>query len=213
MNKTVKTLLSEYHLLVLSDRLVSLQGKASEEVSQINNEINTIKQNGISLSLKGSVKNYLDIEVNDTPKLIKSNNTTIGIALKIGERSISGGKVPMYFTYIHLNGKDIFKVTDMPTEHVTEVGNFPKEIKNLTFQLGISPSLTHLIYLENYRLVFEKYSSTIRKMPENYLVAVVSENYNLNFDTQDVCVKEMNMEIVNDMWKRGLIPTKESTLI
>lgn len=213
MNKTVNTLLQEYHLFLLTDRLNVLQDKASEEINSLNEQISKLKQNGFSIP-KGNMKKYLIMEVKETPKLIKTNNATIGIALQISSKSLSGvSDMPVYFTYMRYDNKDIFRVTEFPTEYVTEIGNFPKEVKNLNFQLGVSPILTHLVYTDNLKLIFEKYSSTIRKMPENYLVAVLSNNSVLDFSSQDACVREMDKEIVTDMWKRGLIPTKESNLI
>ena len=90
MNKTVNTLLQEYHLLLLTDRLSVSQDKSGDEVSSLNEQISKLKKNGVSIP-KGWVKKYLTMEVKEMPKLIKNNNTTIGIALQIGLKSLRNG--------------------------------------------------------------------------------------------------------------------------
>ena len=60
--------------------------------------------------------------------------------------------MPTYFTYIRYEGKDVFNITEIPTEFVTEIGNYPKEVKTINFQLGLSPLLTHIIKENNVEI-------------------------------------------------------------
>ncbi len=210
MNKTVKTLLAEFHLLLLNNKLTQLHESEGSGVKTDNviQKIKDVKQN---LKLpKNRIKKYLDLEVKNIPKLIKDGNKIVGIAIQIGKL----GSMPNYLTYIEYNGKKTFNVTASPTEFVTEIGNYPKEVKKLNFQLGIDPHLTHIVYPENYKLFllrvivldeFVHINGYIYTY-DNHLIATTFEDNSLKFEED---TKGMDKRVIEDMWKRGLISKKE----
>jgi hypothetical protein len=219
MNKTVKTLLAEYHLLLLNNRLTQLSGSSGDEVIDLSDKINAIKANGIELKgeKKSWIRIYLNQEVIGIPKLLKEDNKIVGIALQIGNKQIKGvGSLPLYFTYINYNGKDSFKITETPATFVTTIGNFPKEIIYPELYMAISSSLTHLLNSDGYKLMYEKWDNvidgvngTIRTSPENNWVATVLVNNTLRFDSNDSNIKSLDINIIDDLWKRGMIHKKE----
>ena len=218
--KTVKEILVEFHLYKTMIRVKQLEDVApSVVITNLNKELDDIRINGMKFAgeVRGWMKSFFAMEVQSQPLLIKDGNDIIGIALPIGwDKHNDTVRDYIAYRWDEQYKRYEFSHTVSPAfRALPSRGSFPKKVVEKNYQLQICTEITHLQTFINLQLVYEKWdkieggmAGTIRTVPENYWVASITEEGKIVFDSWEKAIKDVNLDGVEDMWKRGLIHKK-----
>ena len=214
MKKTVKEVLIDFSLLQHSNQLSDLESIGGDTLTTAD-IISKIKSEGLKFAgeQKGWMKPFFLKEVISQPKIIKDVDTVVGLALQIGwDKHNSDVADYIVYRWNYSYGGFEFTHTISPAFIcIPSKGAYPRKVTEKHFQLSISPFLSHIKPAEDISLFYDKLDKEANgkighiKTSDNKIVASISSDGKVIFDSTDITINNIDLAQVEDMWKRGII--------